>query len=134
MPRIHFHKPVTTMSTAPDRLEINHHTIKLIVGVIAISLAFLTALFSEHPLDSISAAYHETGKSRDILVGFLFAIAAFLLSYKGRSTKELLLGRIAAVSAMGVALFPCGCGNHTEIVPRLHVASAVTMFVILASS
>lgn len=120
------------MSSASFRLEIDHHTLKLIVGVMAISLALLTAIFSQTPLDSISAAYHEGGKSRDILVGFLFAIAAFLFAYNGRSKRELVLAKVAAISAMGVALFPCACGDHPEIVPGLHVVSAVTMFLILA--
>ncbi|MGA7305960.1 MAG: hypothetical protein WBW88_13860 [Rhodothermales bacterium] len=120
------------MSPTSFRLEIDHHTLKLIVGVMAISLALLTAIFSDTPLDSISDAYYEVGKSRDILVGFLFAIAAFLLAYNGRSKRELVLSKVAAISAMGVALFPCGCGGHPEIVPGLHIISAVTMFLILA--
>jgi len=119
------------MSSPSFQSEIDQHTIKLIVGVIAISLACLTALFSQNPLDSISAAYHESGKSRDILVGFLFAIAAFLLAYNGMSKRELVLSKLTAISAMGVALFPCRCGSHPEIVPGLHAISAVAMFVIL---
>ena len=120
------------MFSSPKRVEIDHHTIKLIIGVIAISLATLTSFFSETPIQSISASYHEDGWARNIFVGFLFAISAFLLAYNGKSTIELVLSKIAAIAAMGVAMFPCKCGNHPETVPYVHVASAAVMFVVLA--
>lgn len=120
------------MFSSPDRNEIDHHTIKLIVGLIAIFLASLTSFFSASDIQSISASYHEDNWSRDIFVGFLFAISAFLLAYNGRSTPEMVLSKIAALAAMGVAMFPCECGNHPQIIPYVHGISAAVMFVILA--
>ena len=120
------------MYSNPNRVEIDHHTIKLIIGVIAISLATLTSFFSETPIQSISASYHEDGWSRNIFVGFLFAISAFLLAYNGRSTPEMVLSKIAALAAMGVAMFPCQCGSHLEIIPYVHGISTAVMFLILA--
>ncbi len=115
------HQSYTTMSPTSFRLEIDHHTLKLIVGVMAISLALLTAIFSDTPLDSISDAYYEVGKSRDILVGFLFAIAAFLLAYNGRSKRELVLSKIAASfrDRRGAVSLRCGvtqrsCPDYTS--------------------
>ncbi len=121
------------MTLKPTRVEIDHHTIKLIIGVIAISLATLTSVFSEIPLESISASYHEEGWSSSIFVGFLFAISAFLIAYHGRSVFELVISKIAAVSALGVALFPCSCGGHPEIVPHVHYIAAAVMFLILVA-
>lgn len=121
------------MTLKPTRVEIDHHTIKLIVGVIAISLATLTSIFAKSPLESISASYHEEGWSSDIFVGFLFAISAFLLAYHGRSVFEMVISKIAAVSALGVALFPCSCGGHQEIIPYVHYISAAVMFLILVA-
>jgi hypothetical protein len=120
------------MFSNPGRHEISYNTIKLVVGVIAISLAALTNYFSQTPLQSISASYHENGWSRDIFVGFLFAVSAFLLAYNGKSFLELVLSKIAAIAAMGVAMFPCKCVVHPEKIPHLHGISAVVMFVILA--
>jgi len=120
------------MYSNPKRVEIDHHTMKLIVGVIAISLATLTSFFAETPIQSISASYYEGGWSRNIFVGFLFAISAFLLAYNGKSTSEMVLSKTAAIAAMGVAMFPCKCGDHPEIIPYVHGISAVVMFVILA--
>lgn len=120
------------MFAAPKREEIDHRTIKLIVGLIAISLASLTSLFASTPISSISDSYYEVGWSQSIFTGFLFAISAFLLAYNGESRSEMLLSKLAAVAALGVALFPCGCGTHPEFIPHVHAISAATMFLILA--
>ncbi len=114
------------------RSEIDHHTIKLVVGVMTLSLASLTNFFADIPIQSISASYHEGGWSRDIFVGFLFAVSAFLVAYNGHSSREMVLSKIAAVAALGVALFPCECENYEQIIPGVHGTSAAVMFVILA--
>jgi hypothetical protein len=120
------------MLATPRRPEIDHRTMKLIVGVVALSLAGLARLFAESPLSSISASYWELGWSHVIFIGFLFAIAAFLLAYNGRSTAEMLLSKSASMAALCVALFPCGCDGHDELVPGVHSAAAAVMFVVLA--
>lgn len=120
------------MLLSPKLPEIDHRTIKLIVGLIALTLANLTSFFSQTLITSISASYYEGGWARDIFVGFLFAISAFLLAYNGQSRREMLLSKVAACAALGVAMFPCKCGNHTEIIPNVHGVSAAVMFAILA--
>lgn len=120
------------MAVVPEKYEIDHHIMKLIVGVIALTLPSLTAFFSSSLITSISASYYEGGAARDILVGFLFAISAFLLAYNGYSLPEMVLSKIGAAGALGVALFPCKCGGHAEIIPHLHGISAAAMFLILA--
>lgn len=120
------------MSAIPKRSEIDHHVIKLIIGLIAVSLATLTNLFSTTVIDSISASYYQGGWSKDIFVGFLFAIAALLTAYNGWSKTEFFLSKTAAVCAALIALFPCKCGDHVEIIPHLHATAATIMFVVLA--
>jgi hypothetical protein len=120
------------MLSTPKRQEIDHRTIKLIVGVVAISLAGLTAWFAKSPITSISASYYEGGWSQTIFLGFLFAIAALLLAYNGRSRGEMVSSKVASVAGLGVALFPCGCDGHPETIRYLHGVSAGVMFVILA--
>ena len=121
--------------SGPVLPEIDEHTSKLIVGAIALSLAWLTNHFSDTPLQSISASYHEGGLSRDIFVGFVCAIAAFLFSYNGKEPFQhiqMWLTKIGAVAALGIAFFPCKCGNHTEIIPYVHGISTIVLFTILA--
>ena len=120
------------MLPAPERQEIDHRTLKLVVGVIALSLPVLTSLFAPHAIASISASYYEGGWSQSIFVGFLFAIAAFLLAYNGFSKAEMVLSKIASAAALGVALFPCQCGDHVPDIPFVHGVSAAVMFLILA--
>ena len=115
------------MLPTPKRQEIDHRTIKLVVGVIATSLAGLTSLFAQSRIASISASYYEGGWSQSIFIGFLFAIAAFLLAYNGQSRGEMVLSKVASVAALGVALFPCKCEVHTELVPYVHGVSAAVM-------
>lgn len=119
------------MFTPPGRPEIDHHTTKLVVGVIALSLGHLTNLFADTPLASISASYYAGGWSQSVFIGFLFATAAFLLAYNGHSTPEMLVSKVAAGAALGVALFPCKCGSHEELVPHVHAVASAVMFLIL---
>ena len=44
----------------------------------------------------------------------------------------MVLSKIAALAGIGVALFPCKCDTHTEIIPYIHGFSAGLMFLILA--
>ncbi|MBD3789143.1 MAG: hypothetical protein IE885_02035 [Campylobacterales bacterium] len=114
------------------RLEIDHRMIKLLIGIIAITLANATSIFSHHTILSISESYHYGGWARDVFVGSLFAIATFMAAYNGFSQTEMLLSKAAAVAALGVAMFPCECGFHDEVIPKVHAISAATMFLILA--
>ena len=120
------------MQLTPQREEIDHRTIKLLVGVIALTLSSLTSFFAGTPISSISAAYHVGGWAQSFFVGFLFAIAAFLLAYNGLSFREMVMSKIAALAAIGVALFPCRCDQQAEVLPYVHAAAATTMFVMLA--
>ena len=119
------------MIRTPRRPEIDEHTIKLIVGIIALTLGILTTWFAGTTLTSISASYYHPGWSQSIFIGFLFATAAFLLAYNGNSTAEMIASKIAAVAALGVALFPCACDEHQVKVPFVHPGSAAVMFLVL---
>jgi len=119
------------MLPPPTEREIDDRTLKLIVGVVALSLAGLTRLFAQTAITSISASYYEGGWSQSIFIGFLFAIAAFLLAYNGLSRADMILSKVASAAGLGVALFPCQCDSHTEMVPYVHGVSASVMFLIL---
>jgi len=106
---------------------------KLIVGVIALTLANLTSFFAGTAISSISASYYEEGPSHVIFIGFLFAISAFLLAYNGYTRWQMILSKVAGIATACIALFPCGCdGIHHEVVPYVHFASAAATFAILA--
>ena len=120
----------------PRRPEIDNYTIKFLIGAIALSLPTIEFALTGGSITSISASFwFEPGVwPRSVLVGFLFAIAAFLLAYNGRSETEMWLAKAASLAAAGIALFPCGCGDpKREIIPHVHVLSAGVMFAVLAA-
>lgn len=114
---------------------------RLLVGIVAMSLPFLVAIksggFGE--IDSISSAYHTD--ARDIFVGSLFVVGAFLLAYNGHYLCESIASKLAAISAFCVAYFPTscdlpiaennlGCPEGNE--PLLHAIFALSLFFLLA--
>jgi hypothetical protein len=120
------------MPNRPDRPEIDHRTMKAIVGAIALGLPLAVDALAQG-LDSISEAYHRGGPALVWFAGCLFAIAAFLASYNGKDRLESWLSRVAAVAALGVALFPCQCARPLVALPGVHAVSAVVMFGVLSA-
>ena len=123
------------MLAKPERAEINQYTMKLIVGLVAVLLPVLTNYFAdlmESSITSISESYWVGGWPESIFVGFLFAIASFLMAYNGTLAREMWLSKAAALAAVCVALFPCDCGGQPQIIPGLHYAAAGIMFAVLA--
>jgi hypothetical protein len=125
---------------------INHKTMRLIVGLIALFMPTTVWLLSYEPnLSSISSSYWtDTG---DIFVGCLFAVGFFLAAYNGRGkcgVLEKIISRVAAFFALCIALFPALdtvdpiedppawilyiSNNNSHII---HNASAVAFFVCL---
>lgn len=88
----------------------SYHTIRGLVGLIALLIATVAAVISGADLGSISASYHYD--SQDIFVGSLFVVSAFLGAYNGspRLGKarwvELGAAKVASFSVFLVALFP----------------------------
>jgi hypothetical protein len=118
----------------PRRPEIDQYAIKFLIGAIAVSLPLIEFALTSGSITSISASFwFEPGVwPRNIFVGFLFAISAFLLAYNGKSETEMWLGKAASLAAAGIAMFPCACGNPSrEIIPRVHLISAGVMFFVL---
>ena len=75
--------------------------------------------------DSISDYYWTEDPERNILVGVLCFIAAYLILYKGYTWAEDRALDIAGVSAVGIALFPV----PQEIGISAHYICAVTFFI-----
>lgn len=90
--------------------DIDYRALRMIVGLIAVCIAIVcTGLFVFHTgkaiiPTSISVTYHFG--ARDFFVGALFAVGGFLLAYKGWTTTELWLAKIAGISAILIAVCP----------------------------
>jgi len=108
-----------------------YRTHRLVVGLIAISLPLIVSLVSRVQLTSISASYYTD--ARDWLVGLLFVVSAFLLSYNGHTQRQSIISKFAAIAAAGIAVFPTACkACPASPTTFLHFLSAAALFFSLA--
>ena len=113
----------------PKHVELDNRTLKLVVGLIAIGLPILTDLLSDRRIRSISESYYFVGAVSTIFVGFLFAIAAFLCAYNGRTQYQMFWSKVAGLSAALIALYPCDCDRVRG--PGVHYPAAAVLFGVL---
>ncbi len=116
----------------------DYRGLRLLIGIIALSLPFVVSIVASKPLTSISASYYT--EARDEFVGMLFIVGAFLWAYNGFSTKQARASKAASVAAIFVALFPTVCqisepGCNVAgpgITSTIHFTAAAVLFLILA--
>ena len=101
------------------------------MGVISLVLPFAVSAISSTKLSSISISYYT--EARDIFVGFMFVVSVLLLAYNGHTDKQKIASKLAALTAVLVALFPTSCNTcPTSIVSVIHYSAAVLLFLILS--
>lgn len=94
----------------PENLLVfSYLALRKTIGILGVSLPFTVSLgamlfFQEELKGSISAYYYTD--MRDVLVGTLFAIGFFMLSYQGYELPDRIAGLVVFVSAIGIAIFP----------------------------
>jgi hypothetical protein len=85
-------------------------------------------------LDSISGYYYTD--LRGVFVGAMCSVGVFLLSYRGYGTLDDVAGNIAAVAAIGLALFPTapetGATHAQSAVGAVHLTCSAVFFLTLA--
>jgi hypothetical protein len=109
----------------------DYRGLRLLMGLIALFLPVIVSILAAKLLTSISASYYSD--ARDMFVGLLFVVGAFLFAYNGHSETESLASKIAAVSALFAASFPTACdGCPSGAGSIIHYAAAAILFSILA--
>jgi hypothetical protein len=119
-------------------LVLSYLGLRRAVGVIGMALPFVLAvgglLRDGTGLQRSISHYYYTGM-RDVLVGSLCAMAVFLYSYR-YDRPDAVAGLVAAVSAVGVALFPTTRGDRlvsaADPVGVVHLLCAAAFFLTLA--
>lgn len=112
-----------------NALVISYKFLRVTVGVLGMGMPLILyaggkLIFGLGVQESLSAYYHTA--MRDVLVGILFALGVFLLSYKGYGRADDIAGNLACIFAIGVALFPTlREGETSEIAQRISVAHHV---------
>lgn len=138
---------ITIKNTTKNPQLIHADKIILGIGILAFTLPLIVWLMA-HPsppclkngmLHSISAYYHTN--ARDVLVGMICAISFCFLAYNGYSKVDKIASKIAAFSALGVALIPtaifkgeydCIPSDGTCIREYIHLACAVILLLTMA--
>ncbi len=107
------------MAQEKGRRIVDHKTVRIGIGIVALFMPISVLLFSHVPLenmDSISASYWTD--SRDIFVGCMTAVAFALASYNGMGVcsrdSEYWLSKLAGIGALVVALVPARCKLNTS--------------------
>lgn len=109
----------------------DYRALRLILGFIAFSLPFVVSIMTTTRLTSISASYFT--ESRDVFVGMLCIVGAFLFAYNGHNRKEALISKLAAIAAICVAFFPTTCDTCSATTNSyVHYSAAAILFSILA--
>lgn len=108
----------------------DYRTLRLIIGIIAFSLPFVVSGIAGNSLPSISDSYFT--EARDMFVGMLFVVGAFLFAYNGHSFKQAAWSKIAGVAAIFVAIFPTTCVNcEDNLDSYVHYIAAGILFSVL---
>lgn len=123
---------MSTSKPTEQRPMFSSDTIRFLVGVIAFMLPVLAWIVSPFALlPSISASYYTA--VRDIFVGLLFVLGAFLFTYKGHSSQESWMANLAALAAIVAAVFPTSCDTcPSNIVSTIHFFAGAIMFLVTA--
>jgi hypothetical protein len=110
---------------------IPYYTLRILIGAAGILLPVLLVigkLVSQNSLAleySISD-YYDNSTAGDILVGVLFALAFFLVSYKGYAPIDSVAANLGCAFALGVAL--CPTTNHNKFIHYAHFVFALLLF------
>ena len=123
---------MTTSSRGDEVLD--YRTLRQVVGALGWLLPIVLALWGfllcgRIELQSSISAYYDL-RTRDVLVGTLFAIAWFLYAYRPyEADPDPVAGKCACFFALGVALFPeSGSGLERAV----HFISALGLFFTLS--
>ncbi len=109
----------------------DYRGLRLLMGLIALTLPEIAVALAGKSLTSISASYYSN--ARDMVVGQLFVVGAFLFAYNGHSNNESYASKIASLAAICVASFPTTCdGCPVGAYSIVHNAAAALLFSILA--
>ncbi|HEX8387488.1 MAG TPA: hypothetical protein VF636_00600 [Sphingomonas sp.] len=105
-------------------------------GMAALAFALPAILWVGGGLEgSLSAYYHaDGGRMRDVFVGALWAIGAFLFLYRGYSTAEDRALDGAGLLAVVTALAPMDWPRHSvdTVTGAVHYAAAIGFFLLIA--
>ena len=109
----------------------SNESIRWMVGLITFLLPVLVSIISFTRLTSLSASYYT--RARDVFVGLLFILGAFLLVYQGHTKTENWIANLGGLAAVLAALFPMACDHCARGIPfYIHALAGNVLFGVTA--
>ncbi len=110
---------------------VSYYALRILIGASGVLLPFLLIIGNYIAYDSFKiefsvSDYYDNGTAGDILVGVLFVLGFFLMTYKGYEKIDSRAANLGCVFALGVALFPTTSTN--QVVHIMHFVFAVLLF------
>lgn len=116
---------------AQNNQIVSYYALRILIGATGVLLPFLLIIGNYIAYDSFKiefsvSDYYDNGTAGDILVGVLFVLGFFLMTYKGYEKIDSRAANLGCVFALGVALFPTTSAN--QVVHIMHFVFAVLLF------
>lgn len=112
---------------------VSYYALRILIGATGILLPFLLIIgnliaYNNFKIEFSVSDYYDNSTAGDILVGILFVLGFFLMTYKGYDKTDSRIANLGCVFALGVALFPTTSSNHT--VHIMHFVFALLLFTV----
>jgi hypothetical protein len=110
---------------------ISYYALRILIGATGVLLPLLLIIGNLVANNTMAiefsvSDYYDNSTAGDILVGVLFVLGFFLMTYKGPKPIDSRAANLGCVFALGVALFPTTSSN--EAVHIMHFVFAVLLF------
>ncbi len=112
---------------------ISYYALRILISATGLLLPLLLIIgnfiaYNNFTIEFSVSDYYDNGTAGDILVGVLFVLGFFLMTYKGYDKTDSRVANLGCVFALGVALFPTTSPNH--IVHIMHFVFALLLFTV----
>ena len=110
---------------------ISYYALRILIGATGILLPLLLIIgnfiaYNNFNIEFSVSDYYDNGTAGDILVGVLFVLGFFLMTYKGYDRTDSRTANLGCVFALGVALCPTTSSNH--VIHIMHFVFAILLF------
>ena len=112
---------------------VSYYALRILIGAAGILLPLLLIIGNLITNNSLLiefsvSDYYDNSTAGDILVGVLFVLGFFLMTYKGYDKTDSRVANLGCVFALGVALFPTTSTNY--VVHIMHFVFALLLFTV----
>jgi hypothetical protein len=112
---------------------ISYYALRILIGATGVLLPLLLIIgnfiaYNNFNIEFSVSDYYDNSTAGDILVGILFVLGFFLMTYKGYDKTDSRVANLGCVFALGVALFPTTSTNN--VVHIMHFVFALLLFTV----